>query len=85
MGTTWEEAKCSWAEIVLKEKDAAWVEVQKTRDEKWSMHVAALKTGLEGIKQASKALVEQRTSSTEAAALIDSNKDAICLFLDKKV
>lgn len=60
-----------------KTKDPVWLEAHKAKNEKFGMHLSSLQVGLEGIRAAEKAL--------DAPALIESNKDAMGNWLDKKV
>lgn len=78
-------AKLAWEEILTSEKDAKWVEVQKTKEEKFGMYLSAVRAGLVGLVEAEKAAKEGKTGVEEAKALITANHDAISLWLDRKV
>lgn len=74
---TFDDALVSWAEVTDRCKDPVWLEAQKAKSEKFGMHLSSLQVGLEGIREAEKAL--------DAPALIESNRDAMGNWLDKKV
>ncbi|CEQ43182.1 SPOSA6832_05090, partial [Sporobolomyces salmonicolor] len=81
---TYESAKAGWTQIEAAAKDAQWVEVQKLRDEKFTMYLASVRAGHEGLLVAEKAVAAGATSMEEAKALVEANRDAVGLWLDKQ-
>lgn len=82
---TYETALAAWEEILRNCKDVQWIEAQKAKNEKFGMYLAALKVGLEGIREGEKAAMEGRTSAEEATKAVEANRDALGEWLDKKV
>lgn len=84
--TTYEQAQNAWIEISQRaQNDAAWFEAQKTAAEKFTMYLAAARAGQAGLETAEQALKDGKTGQDEAVALIESNKDAVSVWLDSKV
>lgn len=69
------------------QQDAKWLEAQKLAAEKFTMYLAAAQIGRAGLERAEQAVKagETMTGRDEAEALIESNKDAVSLWLDAKV
>ncbi|GAA5905335.1 hypothetical protein JCM5296_001443 [Sporobolomyces johnsonii] len=84
IGDTYESAKAGWTQIEAAAKDAQWVEAQKLRDEKFTMYLASVRAGHEGLVVAEKAVAAGATSVEEAKALVEANRDAVGLWLDKQ-
>ena len=61
------------------------MEVQKARDEKWSLSMGVLKTGFAAIKTAVSDLEAKRDGGVEVQRLFEANKDSLYLLLDKQV
>jgi len=66
-------------------KDATWVEKQKERDEKFTMYLTSVTLGYEGLEKAQSLEKKGETSLEAATALVESNRDAVGLWLDKQV
>lgn len=81
----WTAAQAGWAEVVEKEKDSTWVELQKARDEKWSLSMGVLRTGYAAIKTAIMDLEAKRDGEAEVQRLLEANKDSLYLLLDTQV
>lgn len=79
------QAQIEWSALLEREKDATWLDKQKAANEKFGMHMSAARMGLQGIQEADKHVNEGKTSQAEALKLIESNKDGLSLWLDKKV
>lgn len=82
---TFDDAVTALNTLLSRETDLEWVKTQSSINEKFTMYMAAVKTGLEGITNAEAALKEGRSGAAEATALIQANADSISASLDKKV
>jgi len=82
---TYESAKIGFNEIEKLAKDQTWVEKQKERDEKFTMYLTSIKSGYEGLKVAEEQEKKGETSLEAAQNLVESNRDAVGLWLDKQV
>jgi cysteinyl-tRNA synthetase len=83
---TYEGAQAGFNEIEkLSRDDSTWVEKQKERDEKFTMYLTSIKTGYEGLKRAEEKEAKGETGLDEAKELVESNRDAVGLWLDKQV
>lgn len=83
---TFAAAKALWSTVQANEQaDAKWAEVQRAREEKWTMYLAAVKGGLDGIESSEAALKAGKTTDEDAKALVESNRDAVGIWLDKQV
>ncbi|KAJ8292789.1 Cysteine--tRNA ligase [Rhodotorula toruloides] len=83
-GEDFAAAEAGWAQVQGLAKDAKWVEAQKTANEKFPMYFAAVEAGYVALKQAQKQEAAGSTSLTDAEALVEANKDAVGLWLDKQ-
>ncbi|BGP26154.1 cysteinyl-tRNA synthetase [Rhodotorula toruloides] len=83
-GDDFTSAETGWAQIQESAKDANWVEARKTADEKFPMHFAAAHAGYAALKQAQKREAAGSTLLADAEALLEANKDAVGLWLDKQ-
>ena len=81
----WTAVQVGWVEIQEREKDPKWVEVQKARDEKWSLSMGILKIGFEAIKAAEADLSAGRVGEADTLRLFDANKDPLYCLLDQRV
>ncbi|KAL8287549.1 hypothetical protein RQP46_003407 [Phenoliferia psychrophenolica] len=80
------DADALWAAVQKSEQeDPKWAEAQRAREEKWTMYLAAVKAGAEGIKAAEQALKSGNVSEEEARKLVESNSDAVGIWLDKQL
>ncbi|KAK4050180.1 cysteinyl-tRNA synthetase [Microbotryomycetes sp. JL221] len=82
--STYEEAKLAWTEIASSAKRNEWVEAQKARDEKFTMHLTAVEAGHHGLEAAQQTLAKGNSDQAAALALIEATKDALSLWLDKR-
>ena len=82
---SYETATSLFAEIRNLAKDPTWVEKQKERDEKFSMYLTSVTLGYEGLGRAQVQEKKGETSLEAATALVESNRDAVGLWLDKQV
>ncbi|KAK4049861.1 cysteinyl-tRNA synthetase [Microbotryomycetes sp. JL201] len=82
--SSYSAAKLAWNEITASARDSAWLDAQKAREEKFSMHMAAIEAGDKGIQQAEADLAGNKTSREAASALVDATKDALSIWLDKQ-
>ena len=81
----WAAAEVDWLEILEKEKDPNWVEVQKARDEKWSLSMGVLRTGFPALQTALEDLNLGRDGGEETLRMFQANKDPLYLLLDQRV
>ncbi|GAA5841315.1 hypothetical protein JCM3766R1_005026 [Sporobolomyces carnicolor] len=81
---SYESAKLGFAEIEKLAQDQAWIEKQKERDEKFTMYLSSIKSGIEGLKTAEAREKKGETGSEFAKELVESNRDALGLWLDKQ-
>ncbi|GAA5945967.1 hypothetical protein JCM3775_007564 [Rhodotorula graminis] len=78
---SFEAASAGWAEVQARARDAAWVEQEKGKNEKFPMYFAAVGSGFEAVEAARK---RGEGSLEDAKALVEANKDAMGLWLDKQ-
>lgn len=78
-------AEAAWKRIQTQAEDAEWHEAQKLADEKFTMHFASVATGYAGIQAAKDKQASGSPSATDLTALIEANRDALGLWLDKQV
>lgn len=79
-------AQALWRSVQANEMaDVAWADAQRAREEKWTMYLAAVKGGLDGIESGEAALKAGYTAAEAATALVESNRDAVGIWLDKQV
>ncbi|KAM0750644.1 hypothetical protein T439DRAFT_325700 [Meredithblackwellia eburnea MCA 4105] len=84
---SFDAARSIWAAVLEKEQspqDKKWADEQRAKQEKWTMYLSAVKVGLRGIEEAEKAIKDGRTDAEEARKLVESNKDALSIWLDKQ-
>ncbi|TNY18040.1 tRNA synthetases class I (C) catalytic domain-containing protein [Rhodotorula diobovata] len=81
--SSFESAAQGWATVQQLARDAAWVEQAKVRDEKFPMYFAAVGSGFEALEKARKR-GEELGSLEDVKALVEANKDAMGLWLDKQ-
>lgn len=81
---SYETATSHFTEIRSLAKDATWVEKQKERDEKFTMYLTSVTLGYEGLEKAQSLEKKGETSLEAATALVESNRDAVGLWLDKQ-
>ncbi|BGP41854.1 cysteinyl-tRNA synthetase [Rhodotorula kratochvilovae] len=83
---SFESAAAGWAEVQRLAQDAAWVEQEKARNEKFPMYFAAVGSGFEALQGARAKEAQQAGAGSveEAKALVEANKDALGLWLDKQ-
>ncbi|GAA6016231.1 hypothetical protein JCM11491_003776 [Sporobolomyces phaffii] len=81
---SYEAAKSGFAKVRELARDQLWVEKQKERDEKFTMYLASITSGYEGLQSAEERERNGETGVESAKALIESNRDAVGLWLDKQ-
>ncbi|GAA5960637.1 hypothetical protein JCM3765_005884 [Sporobolomyces pararoseus] len=81
---TYESAKLGFNEIENLSKDQTWLEKQKERDEKFTMYLTSIKNGFEGLRVAEEKEKKRETSLQAAQELVESNNDAVGVWLDKQ-
>ncbi|GAA5838709.1 hypothetical protein JCM11251_003269 [Rhodosporidiobolus azoricus] len=84
--TDYSTAQAGWKEIQdLAAKDGKWVEEQKVKNEKFGMYLSSVKSGLDGLEKARAGEREGKTDLEAAKDLVESNRDAVGLWLDKQL
>lgn len=78
-------AEAAWTRIQTQAENAEWLEAQKLADEKFTMHFASVATGYTGIQAAKGKQASGSVSAADLTALIEANRDALGLWLDKQV
>ncbi|GAA6031429.1 hypothetical protein JCM8097_005655 [Rhodosporidiobolus ruineniae] len=78
-------AQAGWAELQKLAKDDKWVEEQKTKSEKFAMYLSSVQGGYEGVIKAKEAEKAGKTGAEEAKQLVEANRDAVGLWLDKQL
>jgi cysteinyl-tRNA synthetase len=84
-GDDFASAEAAWAQVQELATDSKWVEAQKAANEKFPMYFAAVQVGYAALKQAQKREAAGSTALADAEALVEANKDAVGLWLDKQV
>lgn len=79
---SFEAASSGWAEVQARAQDPKWVEQEKVKNEKFAMYFAAVGSGFDAVEAARK---RGEGSLDDAKALVEANKDALGLWLDKQV
>ncbi|GAA5909081.1 hypothetical protein JCM6882_001183 [Rhodosporidiobolus microsporus] len=83
--TDFAAASSGWAQVQQLAQDAKWVEEQKVKNEKFAMYLASVQSGFEGLAKAQAAEKAGKTGVEEAKDLVESNRDAVGLWLDKQL
>ncbi|GAA6014289.1 hypothetical protein JCM10207_005410 [Rhodosporidiobolus poonsookiae] len=78
-------AQAGWAQVQELAKDARWVDEQKVKNEKFSMYYASVDAGLAGLLKAEQSEKSGRTGIDQAKELVEANRDAVGLWLDKQM
>ncbi|GAA5982819.1 hypothetical protein JCM11641_004635 [Rhodosporidiobolus odoratus] len=76
-------AEEGWAQLQQLAQDSKWVDEKKLGEEKWGMYFSSVKAGWEGLEK-TRAL-QGKGGVEEAKDLVESNKDAMGLWLDKQL
>lgn len=84
-GDDFASAEAAWAQVQELATDSNWVEAQKAAYEKFPMHFVAVQAGYAALKHAQKQEAAGLTALPDARALVEANKDAVGLWLDKQV
>lgn len=78
-------AEAAWKRIQTQAQNAEWHEAQKLADEKFTMHFASVASGYAGIQAAKGKQDSGSVSVADLTTLIEANRDALGLWLDKQV
>ncbi|BGP18099.1 cysteinyl-tRNA synthetase [Rhodosporidiobolus nylandii] len=73
-----------WAALQKSAQDPQWVEKQKEQNEKFGMYLSSVKAGWEALEKAKVDEKEGKTGAEEAKRLVEGNRDAVGLWLDKQ-
>lgn len=78
-------AEAAWQGIEAQARDGPWLEAQKLADEKFSMHFAAVAAGYAALRPVREKAAAGSVAPEEATQVINANRDALGLWLDKQV
>lgn len=84
--SSFESAAAAWR--TLQERaasDPAWFEAEKVKNEKFSMYMSSAQSGYAALVEAQDKEQKATGSVEDAKALIEANRDAMGLWLDKQV